>query len=186
MAVEPVVIDWCALETSEREFVGRSLSELHERLAVQYPEFPRVELRELSDVDRERVGGYLARKIVGTSELAHDPFDSRKLFVFCSASHEVAHAIRQENPMAQWGGAQQGEWAVAWEKDNPFVIWHEAMHVLFAEDCYDASGCTTCREPHCLMQYEPTAENCAGTMVLCETNVSRVVRLNVRAGVDWW
>jgi hypothetical protein len=78
--------------------------------------------------------------------------------------------------MAEWGGARLGSFAVVWEPGNPFVLWHEAMHLLSATDCYDEAGCTTCEVPHCLMQWEPSQVNCGGSLVLCEANVARVAQ----------
>lgn len=169
-----VAIDWCSLVPAERVFVQRALFELGERLAVQYPEFPLLEVRELSESDREHVSGYLARQVAGAADSEANGFNGRKLFVFCSLDHEVAMAIRQENVMAEWGGARLGHFAVVWELGNPFVLWHEAMHLLYATDCYDKTGRNTCGEPRCLMQWEPCEANCTGSLVLCEANQMRI------------
>jgi hypothetical protein len=172
-----VAINWCSLVPSEAAFVGQSLTELSERLAANYPQFPRVELQELSVTDRARVGLYLAQEIAGTRGYEADPFDDLTLFVLCSRSEEAARAIRSENPMAEWGGARRGVFAVVWEPDNRYLLWHEAMHLLHAADCYDLStGQSTCDQPHCLMQWEPSESNCGGSLVLCAANVNRVAQ----------
>lgn len=173
MVITQMEIYWCSLVSSERTFVYRSLSELGEQLAERYPTLPRLTFRELSDLDRDRVGTYLVRKIRKSSDPAPDVFVNKLLFVFCSPNDEVASAMQQENRMAEWGGAQRGSFAVAW-KLNPHLLWHEAMHLLHAADCYNESGHTECDEPRCLMQYEPCIANCGSELVLCEGNIKMV------------
>ncbi len=165
---------FAALVPSEREFVEESLNAFSERLLGKYPFFPTVKLRELSNIDRERVGHYLTLQIVDASGLRGDSFDSRKLLVFCESEHEMARSIRQKYPLAKWGGARMGRFAVTWKASCRFVLWHEAMHLLWADDCYNESGQINCDKPNCLMQWEPCEVNCAGDLLLCEKNVNRV------------
>jgi hypothetical protein len=177
MKLKPVVIDWCSLVPSQSDWVRQSLDDLRDRLSTRYPSLPPVDFREMSGDECDRVEDHLMDLMKRREVPKSDPFHHRRLFVFCSRDAAVARTARKENPMAEWGAARMLHFAIAWKVGSTFTLWHEAMHVLGADDCYDDIGRSTCKEPHCLMQYALNEADCAGELVLCKSAV-RLVSFN--------
>ncbi len=91
----------------------------------------------------------------------------------CSHSHILAKWARQNNPEALWGGTI-GRLALVYELENPYVVWHEALHLFGASDCYDARRSPNCSCSNCLMQYEPTRDTVGDWPFLCDNNLRKV------------
>lgn len=98
------------------------------------------------------------------------------LLVICSPNSHVAKAILKSNPAALWGGSN-GQFSAVYEPMNEFVLWHETLHLLGAEDCYNLEindEGPTCECSNCIMQYAPT-QNTVGTWpFLCDGNINRI------------
>jgi hypothetical protein len=176
------VIHWCSSVLNAAEDVQSALHELADKLKESYPNLPLVEVRELSQSERKHLDAYLRRPRAGfkTNHSEPTPLDGKLVFVFCERDDPIAKAARKENPLADWGAAREDDYALAWTPDNKFLIWHEAMHLLFAKDCYDSAGKTTCEEPLCIMQYVPCDQNCGGDLRLCRANVQRLIANSAR------
>ena len=104
------------------------------------------------------------------------PLDGKKVFVFCEPDHPFAKKARAKTPEALWVAAVLGNYALAWRPDK-FLLWHEALHLLWAHDCYDRvtkTRMSNCDESRCIMQYVACAENCGGDLYLCSANVESV------------
>lgn len=82
------------------------------------------------------------------------------LMVHCRKDSTIAQKARKANPNARWGG-QVDRLAVVWQLNNKMVIWHEVLHLLGADDCYDnQTQKDTCEKaPGCIMQYAATEES---------------------------
>ena len=63
------------------------------------------------------------------------------------------------------GRGATGQLRYGVDSTNKYLLWHEAMHLLYAHDCYDENGWSTCLEPRCLMQYIPCESNCEGSCI---------------------
>jgi hypothetical protein len=152
------------------------LQQLSEQLQRLCPNLPLVEFCELLSSEQDNLPAFFRKPRGGfpVPESQTNPLDDKLVFVFCARDDPVAQAARRENPQALWGAAVRGDYALAWTPGNRFLLWHEAMHLLFANDCYDESGNRTCDEARCIMQYEPCEENCGGDLYLCHANVQRV------------
>src|SRR5207247_453781 len=94
---------------------------------------------------------------------------------------------REFNRCAKAGAAGQQEYALVWTPSNKYIIWHEAMHLLNARDCYrDHDGCAECGSGSiataskyseskcdcgCIMQYNPNETTCRGRLYVCRGQV---------------
>jgi predicted nucleotidyltransferase len=59
-----------------------------------------------------------------------------KLLVYCRPDSQIANVARRENPSALYGAAC-GSFAAVYRLDYKVTIWHEALHLLGADDCYE-------------------------------------------------
>lgn len=80
-------------------------------------------------------------------------------------------------------GASNGPLALVYGSADKYVIWHEALHLLGARDCYDTSDPwqnpgPTCELPNCLMQYAPTSEAVRDWPFLCQNNLDLIESRN--------
>ena len=110
-------------------------------------------------------------------EYFYDKFgDLANLVVLCppdSALHAIA---LQSNSDALWGINNAGLAAI-YNLDNKYIVWHETLHILGADDCYDLDKDNrgpNCELGNCIMQYEATEENVGTWPFLCKKNVSLV------------
>jgi hypothetical protein len=155
-------IQWFNLVPEQEQFCREALMELTTILAANYPNLPRVELKRVSadeeaEIAQLRDYGQLTR------------YD--KIFGFCKGTEDFVLGIKAKAPHAFWGAAQINAYALAWKPNNKYLIWHEFIHLLLVNDCYDENDPdfkTTCGELHCIMQYVPNEEHCGGGLVLCK------------------
>ncbi len=101
-----------------------------------------------------------------------------KVILGCSRKHVFAEGCRNKNMNAEWGAANRGGLVgFTYKPGNRHVIWHEILHLLGADDCYEDAQPEkgpTCEERKCVMQWVPTEENCGSDLVLCEKNIGRI------------
>ena len=96
------------------------------------------------------------------------------LLVCCQGDSSLAQAARQANELAQHGAAVGAVFAAAWA-GGKYVAWHEALHLLGAEDCYTPQDPgPTCEQANCIMQYAPDQASVGEWPFLCQANVERV------------
>ena len=171
-----IKIYWHSLFPSTENFFETALEELRLKLKESYPQIPDVYFEPVSDAEVRYVsrdetyqrGGLL-------DEQSLNPLQAKRLVVICQGNEPFVLTAKEANPMASWGAAIQGEYALIWEPNNKYLIWHETLHILYAMDSYDKNRQTTCEEPRCIMQWEPTAENCGGDLYICEGNIKRIL-----------
>lgn len=97
-----------------------------------------------------------------------------RLVFGANPDHRLARLLLQNNPLAEWGGTR---WPIAlcFQPGNPFLVWHEILHLFGAQDCYDKNGNgPTCEMRNCIMQWEPTSEHVGGEPFLCSRNGAAV------------
>lgn len=75
-------------------------------------------------------------------------------------------------------GARIGPLAMVWQEGNPHVLWHEALHLLGAEDCYDELRRPTCGTPACIMHYAPWPTDPPLGLSICPKNVAKLRKNN--------
>lgn len=95
------------------------------------------------------------------------------LLVYCHRDSAIARSALREDGASPWGAEWCG-FAAVYEPDNKFIIWHEALHLLGAHDCYEEDDPyrrkPDCNCNSCIMQYVPTEET-VGKWSLCDKNV---------------
>jgi len=108
------------------------------------------------------------------------------LLVYCVSNDPIAKAaIRESHQRARWGYTgdyvnyvRGALFAAVYKPDNKFIIWHEALHLLGADDCYDENNLyqkkPDCDFPDGIMQYAPTPKNVRGWPFLCNKNVKLI------------
>ena len=99
-----------------------------------------------------------------------------RLLVYCPGESHIAKvAIRSAN-IQSWG-LTDDFFAAVYKQGNKWIIWHEALHTLGADECYDKKtlkpkpNCTL--GPSCVMQYVHTnpKKTLAKWPFLCKENV---------------
>jgi hypothetical protein len=116
-------------------------------------------------------------------------FSGSDLLLICANPlSEIACLCKKESSHLEYGAMFPGiNIAVAYYFENPYILWHEAFHLLGAEDCYgtDAGIVTdrgpTCGKSNCIMQYAITDNKIGDWPFLCEENMERVKSITGRA-----
>jgi hypothetical protein len=115
------------------------------------------------------------------SQKSDDLRISGKILLYCPGHTALREAVRRRESKILWGGSL-GFLSMVWQGQNKQLLWHETLHLLGAEDCYDFENCK--KQPKCLldscciMQWEPCPENCGEELVLCAENIARVQASN--------
>jgi len=103
------------------------------------------------------------------------------VYFACPETHEFAQASLRNNPDALWGSAY-GALGLIYHRVDRYITWHEALHLLGAEDCYDLPDKgPTCELSNCIMQYIPCLSTVGAWPFICEENV----RLMQDAAIAW-
>jgi len=101
---------------------------------------------------------YYVAKILGILSChvgVGQPFTHMRLLVYCHKDSQVSKGALREKPSALWG-ATCSPLAAVYEPNNKFAIWHEALHLLGLDECYDENTLRRkCKCKTCVMQYEP-------------------------------
>jgi hypothetical protein len=94
------------------------------------------------------------------------------LLVAIPNDHPYAQQCRAKDPRALWGAARGRTLAAVYSNFRAPTFWHEALHLLGADDCYDEHGMATCDMPNCAMRYGTMSDS----LVLCTRNISLLRR----------
>ena len=99
---------------------------------------------------------------------------SAKLLVYCSPYSHIAVAAQNKKPVAKWG-ATCGRLAAIYSPNNKNTIYHEALHLLGADDCYIENNPyqkkADCNFNGCIMEYVLTENVCENWPFLCDKNL---------------
>jgi len=129
-------------------------------------------VREVNEVlnkpnDQSCGFSYYVAKILGIFSCHVDvgqPFTHMRLLVYCHKDSQVAKSAKSEaarmNKAPPCWGATNSPLAAAYPpKDqlkSKFTIWHEALHLLGLDECYDENTLRRkCKCKTCVMQYKP-------------------------------
>lgn len=119
----------------------------------------------------------------GTLDIVNVLPKTTHLLFYCTPDSEIAKAARSFSNNAIWGICQPycltcNSFAVVYKLGNKFIIWHEALHLLGADDCYDENNLyqknPDCDFPDGIMQYAPTQKNVRDWPFLCNKNVNMI------------
>ncbi|HEY1378354.1 MAG TPA: hypothetical protein VGF55_16265, partial [Gemmataceae bacterium] len=128
----------------------------------------RLESLTILDDIAEEVTGHLGPK-----------YGHVRTVILSNEDHPFAIAALRAKPNAIWGCAC-GCVAFVYGSSEKHVVWHEALHLLGATDCYDTdrpelNPGPICEVPNCIMQYVPDPVAVGRWPFLCERNL-RFVR----------
>lgn len=103
------------------------------------------------------------------------------LLVYCMPCSGIAKAAVRFNNEAEWGITHpycftSNSFAAVYKRGNKFVVWHEALHLLGANDCSDCHSAECCDSAHDIMQHIPMPENVRNWPFLCGNNVTLIQR----------
>ena len=128
-----------------------------------------------------RVSGTLSDEIGMLATMDPNRYLIPRVIVCCSRQHPLTEKCLTANSKALWG-VKNCCLAVVYELGNHCALWHELLHNVGAEDCYDtenpaADPGPTCGHQQCIMQYAPTEGVVDGQLPLCSGNASRIRKL---------
>ena len=178
------MINWFNLVPAQENFFRESLEELVTILKDKYPDLTEIRLQRVT-ADEESALSRLTtfRTNVGFGDPQPTCLNKYEYLIgFCAKTEAFAEDLQAQNGQACWGATYANAYALAWKPDNKYLIWHEFLHLLYAEDCYDAKSPTTCGNAYCLMQHEPTAEYCNNGLYLCDKVEKKIKTMNPSSG----
>lgn len=97
-----------------------------------------------------------------------------RLLLYCPSAPTIRRMAQREMEIDHlpWGVALVSR-AFVFEPSNVQVIWHEALHTIGADECYDKKRPKErfhlCTDPErkCLMQFAPSPETCGDGFPIC-------------------
>lgn len=98
--------------------------------------------------------------------------------VICTKTSALAKICLEASTNALWGLATS-TLAIVYGIYDKYSVWHEMLHLLGADDCYDLSKSDrgpNCDCPNCIMQYEATKANVGDWPFICDANIQRIQR----------
>ncbi|MCK4292909.1 MAG: hypothetical protein KAY65_06915 [Planctomycetes bacterium] len=100
-----------------------------------------------------------------------------KLLVYCSPDSHIAVAAQRKAPHAK-RGATCAFLAAVYSLNSKSTIFHEALHLLGADDCYiEDKPCQKkpdCNFERCIMDYNPAEQWCENWPFICERNIEQL------------
>ena len=100
-----------------------------------------------------------------------------KLLVYCSPHSNIAIAAQRKAPHAKYG-ATCAFLAAVYSLNKKSTIFHEALHLLGADDCYiEDKPCQKkpdCNFERCIMDYNPPEEWCDNWPFICDKNIDLI------------
>ena len=102
----------------------------------------------------------------------------------CPENHELARVAEADNRKAVWGGVL-GRLGLTYRPEARHVVWHEALHLLGAKDCYELPDeGPNCGTAKCIMRYVPREDTVGEWPFLCQSNCEAVQKRvsNLRRG----
>jgi hypothetical protein len=129
-----------------------------------------------------------------------------QLLIYCPPNNSpIANAARKENPKAEWGATapiggfitheyksridsedlsfmRENFLCAVYKPNSKVTVWHEALHLLGADDCYIVEDNHVRKKPccnldGCIMEYGAPENTCEKRPFLCERNVKKLKEL---------
>lgn len=98
------------------------------------------------------------------------------ILILCARESRLAKLSKDESSSACWGYSYP--WlGLSYGGHDEYIVWHEMMHLLGADDCYDLkqrSHAPNCELDNCIMQYEPTKHTVGEWPFLCCKNINLI------------
>jgi len=187
-----VTVCWHCLDMTENDerFVAGALKELAQNLEKDPIKLP-VSIKQLRDKSKltEKVRERLNKlndqscEFSTCSAVIADTFVSeegiaQRLLVYCSPDSNIAEAARRKESSAKYG-ANCGFFSAVYKPNSKVIVWHEALHLLGADDCYIVEDRrvrkkSCCKLDGCIMEYNPPESTCEKWPFLCDRNVKKL------------
>lgn len=203
-----ITIYWHCLGMTEADetFVNGALQELSQHLREDPKDDPvklSVSIKQLGDEpelvrevngalnqQNDKSGGfsYYVAKILGIFSChvgIGRSFSHMRLLVYCRPDGHIAvaaksEAARMKKPPPCWGAAKM-PLAAVYSPGNKVAVWHEGLHLLGLDDCYEEDNPrkkkTHCKLDGCIMEYAPPESTCESWPFLCDHNIERLQEL---------
>lgn len=170
------------LDAQHEQFLRESMDELSRYMTQQligvahtFEELPRTQMGTISQAfdSCSSFGGILVAFVKHRTSIS-------RLLVLCSPLSKITGLVKAHCPSCVWGATQSDiGLALAYPPDGDpyakYTIWHEALHLLGAEDCYRLPDeGPTCGLPNCIMQYAHPAHGYGQGLPLCRANIELV------------
>jgi len=165
-----------------RGCLGDSLAKLRSYLH-RPPVRVQLQLEAISSADLETIGKIrdgrsLPELTSSIVDLLCEKYGYGRSILLCHREHFFAKLALRDAPHALWG-ARNGWVAYVYGTSHDEAVWHEVLHLLGAEDCYDTSDPAqnpgpTCDLDDCIMQYAPTPANIRDWPFVCAGNIRRI------------
>lgn len=110
-----------------------------------------------------------------TEELTH----RWRLMIYCPDAPVVRDMARHQMKIKHdpWG-VENGCKAFVFHPNIEQVIWHEALHTIGADECYDPADpyapFPLCTDPLCLMRFQPEPANCGDGFPMCSRVIDHI------------
>lgn len=186
-----IVLYWHCLDMTEADerFVDDALDELSQFLRTKLPQV-KIKLKRLKDEPEVAKKVDIVLNKVGNESdtFCTCSFNIEKilpitanLLVYCRLNDPIAKAAMRECPLARWGYTgdyvhyiRGALFAAVYKQGLKSTIWHEALHLLRADDCYDENNPSrkkaSCDVDNCIMEWDSTPDS----PVLCGENINRI------------
>ena len=196
-----IIIYWHCLGMTEADetFVNSALKELAQHLKedqikltisvkrlASEPDLVR-EVNEVLNKPNDQSSGfsYYVAMILGIFSChvgVGQPFTYMRLLVYCHQDSQVAKAAKSEaarmNKAPPCWGAANSPLAAAYKVGSKVAVWHEALHLLGADDCYIEDDPyqkkPDCELDGCIMEYAPLESTCENWPFLCDENIKKL------------
>ena len=107
-----------------------------------------------------------------------------KLLLYCRPDSKLAMAAKKQARLPSWG-VTCGSFSAVYKPQNKFIIWHETLHLLGLDECYDENNPDVrrpdCKCEDCIMQYEQP-DTWVGPFSLCDKNIKLLKELAEKVG----
>ncbi|MGA1980432.1 MAG: hypothetical protein ABSG99_07740 [Sedimentisphaerales bacterium] len=185
-----ITIYWHCLgmTKADKTFVAGALNELAQQLKDDPIKLPvnikalgndlAKEVYAMSNQIREQSSPftYCAAKVIDI--LPSDFLPEGKILTYCHPDSYIAKAARREKPSTTKYGANHGFFSAVYKPNSKVIVWHEALHILGADDCYKEDNPTQkklcCKLDGCIMEYNPPESTCENRPFLCDRNVKKL------------
>gem|GEM_PF-5442972 len=176
MTERQITIEWCNFSSFSDDYLIDALDQMRHQLQFNYPQLPVPKFSALPNNLVDQLPEYFIAMIPGNAnEDSFQQHQAKYIFVLCDEHEAFVQAYQEQNELAHWGVAIPCSFAIAWEP-NKYLLWHEALHLMNAKDCYNKFGINKCREPKCIMRRAPSRANCGDQLTLCSKNLKRIQR----------
>lgn len=171
----PIVYGTLGLSDKEEQWLSTAMLGFKQKIQEQF-DWPGELIREMPPEFRDLLASTTERETLNdvSCRIWRCVANCPRIVVACDPNHPLARSAKRESPWACHGATAGCIAAVYCLKDE--VVWHEALHLLDADECYTVEGGNvidvgpTCGTANCIMQYDATGSVIDNGPILCCAN----------------